>query len=74
MRVTASELRQNIYRILDRILQTGIPVEIERRGKKLKIIPVDAPSKLDNLAERPQFLKCDPEEIIHLDWWAEWRP
>jgi hypothetical protein len=31
--VTASKLRENIYRILDQVLETGVPVEIERRGR-----------------------------------------
>lgn len=70
--ITPSKLRQNIYRILDEILQTGIPVEIERKGKKLRIQPVEAVNKLDNLVERP-YLKVDPEEIVHLDWSQEWK-
>lgn len=74
MKLTASKLRENIYRILDRILDTGVPVEIERRGKRLKIVPIRAPEKLDNLKRRPGFLKCDPEEIVHTDWSGEWRP
>lgn len=74
MPLTASKLRENIYRILDQVLETGVPVEIERRGKKLKIVAVETPSKLDNLVARPDFLKCDPEDIVHLDWSQEWRP
>lgn len=31
MRLTASRLRQDIYRILDEVLETGVPVEIEPR-------------------------------------------
>jgi len=37
--MTPSRLRENLYRILDQILETGEPVEILRKGKKLKIIP-----------------------------------
>lgn len=70
--ITASKLRENIYRILDKILQTGIPVEIERKGKKLKIEPVDPVNKLNNLIKRP-YLKCDPDEIVHMDWSKEWK-
>lgn len=33
---------EDIYRILDQVLETGVPVEIERRGKLLKIVPVEA--------------------------------
>jgi len=38
MKVTASKLRENVYRILDQILQTGTPVEIKRKGRTLKIM------------------------------------
>jgi hypothetical protein len=44
--VTASKLRENIYRILDEILETGIAVEIVRRGRKLKIIPSGSRKKV----------------------------
>lgn len=74
MALTASKLREDIYRVLDQILETGVPVEIERRGKVLKIIPVETPGKLANLIERPDYLQCDPEEIVHLDWSREWKP
>lgn len=73
--VTASKLRENIYRILDEILETGIAVEIVRRGRKLKIIPLDeGPSnRLDKLVERSDVIRCDPEELVHVDWSKEWR-
>lgn len=65
--------REDIYRILDQVLETGIPVEIERGGKLLKIIPVEPRSKLENLKPR-KYLLSDPEELVHLDWSGEWRP
>ncbi len=73
MPVTASKLRESIYRILDEILATGVPVEIERRGKRLKIIPADPPSKLANLRPR-RYLRGDPHRLVHIDWSGEWRP
>ncbi|HEX9934604.1 MAG TPA: type II toxin-antitoxin system prevent-host-death family antitoxin [bacterium] len=72
MAVTASTLRQNIYRLLDRIIQTGHPLEIERKGKLLKIVPVEPQDKLKRLKRR-NTLKCDPEELVHLDWSKEWK-
>lgn len=65
MALKASSLRENIYRILDEILETGVPVEIERRGKILKIVPAEPARKLDNLKSRP-YLLSDPEELVHL--------
>lgn len=74
MPVTASKLRENIYRILDQVLETGVPVEIERRGKILKIVPTEMPKKLDNLIDRRDFVRGDPEDLVHLDWSSAWRP
>ncbi len=73
MKLTASKLRQDIYRILDRILETGRPVEIARRGRTLKIVAEEPPSKLDRLEPRA-YLRTDPEELVQLDWSGEWRP
>lgn len=68
-----SQLRENIYRILDQVLETGVPVEVERHGRKLRIIPVEPISKLDRL-EPHDYLRCEPDDLVHLDWSAAWRP
>lgn len=73
MRLTASKLRENIYRILDQVLETGVPVEIRRKGRAVKIVPVEPPSKLERLVRR-DYLRGDPEAIVHLDWSGEWQP
>jgi len=72
-RLKASSLRENIYRILDQVADTGIPVEVERHGKILKIVLEEPRSKLGNLQPRPYLLE-DPEDLVHLDWSGEWRP
>lgn len=74
MAITASQLRQNIYRALDKVIETGVPLEIERKGKILRIVPEEPRKKLDNLKPRDGYLLCDPEEIVHMDWSEEWRP
>ena len=73
MRIKASKLRENIYRILDQVLETGVPVEIERRGKVLKIVCEEPPSKLARLVPR-DYLRGSPEDLVHLDWSDEWQP
>lgn len=72
-RLKASALRENIYRILDQVAETGISVEIERHGKILKIVLEEPPGKLDNLRPRP-YLLDDAEDLVPLDWSEEWRP
>jgi len=71
MKVTASKLRENIYGILDQALETGIPVEVIRKGKILKIVPETKPDKLSRLKKR-NSLVGDPEDIVHMDWLSEW--
>ncbi len=73
MTLRASALRENIYRILDEILETGVPVEIERKGKLLRILAVEPKSKLANLKAR-DVIVGDPEDLVHVDWSDEWRP
>ncbi len=74
MAITASRLRANVYRVLDEVLETGTPVEIERRGRRLRIVPAEPTRRFDRLVLRPNYLKADPESIVHLDWSDEWRP
>jgi hypothetical protein len=71
IKMTATKLRQDIYNILDKVIETGIPVEIERKGSKLKLFPEKTKNKLDNLKKR-DLVVGDPEDIINMDWMKEW--
>ena len=73
MTLTASKLREDIYRILDHILATGAPVEIERNGRRLRIVADDAPSKFTRLVRRTDVVVGDSEDFVHLDWSGEWQ-
>ncbi|MGH9112273.1 MAG: type II toxin-antitoxin system Phd/YefM family antitoxin [Acidimicrobiales bacterium] len=72
--LTISALRADIYRIIDRVVQTGQPVEVTRKGRRVRIVPVDPPSRLDNLTPHPDAIVGDPEDLVHMDWFDEWRP
>lgn len=74
MVITASELRQNVYKLLDQVLETGIPLEIDRKGRRLRITPSDPPSKLERLVRHEDAIVGDPEDLVHIDWSSEWRP
>lgn len=71
--MSASKLRQDIYNLLDQVLLTGKPLEITRKGRRLRIVPDGGPARLDNLTSH-DCLNGDPEDIVHLDWSHEWRP
>ena len=69
--ISATRLRQNLYNILDQVIDTGLPVDIERRGQRLRIVPARPTRKLDRL-ERRQVIKGDPEALVHVDWSGTW--
>jgi hypothetical protein len=73
MTVTVSGLRQNIYRLLDRVIETGQPLEVKRGDRLLKIVVDKPPSKLARLTTH-KCVRGNPEDIVHLDWSKEWKP
>ena len=75
MTVTASKLREDIYNILDAILATGEPVEIERKGRVLRISADRPPaSRLDKIQKRPSMITGNPEDLAEIDWSRHWNP
>jgi prevent-host-death family protein len=71
MKVTASKLRSDIYNILDETLKTGVPVEVVRKGRILKIVPDAKPDKLSRLKKRDYFVG-DSDDVLRIDWLKEW--
>ncbi|MBE9204894.1 type II toxin-antitoxin system Phd/YefM family antitoxin [Synechocystis salina LEGE 06099] len=69
--ITPTELRQNLYNLLDQVLETGIPLEISRKGKRLRIAPVETLDKLQCLVSRPEVINGDPEDLVALSWEGE---
>ena len=47
--VTVTELRSNIYRLLDEVLATGVPLGINLSDRKLRIVPVENAGEFNNL-------------------------
>ena len=70
----ATDLRKDIYKILDRVLESGVPVEVERNGKLLRIVPIDAKPPIERLRPIPDLIVGDPALLEHVDWSSEWQP
>ena len=66
--VTPTQLRTNIYNLLDEVLKTGLPLDIKKGDKKLRIIPVDKVDKLKNLVARPDIIQGDPDDLAKINW------
>ena len=75
MTLTATELRANLYQILDEVIETQKPIEIARKGAILKIVPEKkhARGKLENLKPHPGTILGDPDSFVHIDWSSHWK-
>lgn len=74
MPISASELRADIYKLLDEVIETGEPLEVERKGVVLRIAPVDRGSRLEHVRGNPGLIVGDPDELTHMDWSGHWHP
>jgi hypothetical protein len=74
MPYNATDLRKDIYKILDQVLETGRAVEVERNGKLLRIVPADAATATQRLRPLSDLIVGDPAALEHIDWSSEWRP
>ena len=67
-----------MYRILDAVINTGQPVEIERNGRRLQIMAVEldtsTPRNLDMLIAHPGTVVGDAGDLVDIRWDHEWRP
>ncbi len=65
MSMSLTALRQQLFKVVDQIIATGIPKEINRNGHILKIILDDKKSKLANLTKHDCIIG-DPDELVDL--------
>jgi antitoxin (DNA-binding transcriptional repressor) of toxin-antitoxin stability system len=74
MAITASDLRRDVYKLLDRVLATGEPIEIERGGRTLYVVADSGPGRLERIEGDPDLIQGDPDDLVHLDWSDHWDP
>ncbi len=67
--LTATQLRADVYRILDEVLQTGEPREVSRRGQVVLLVPADGRRRfrLSDLPRR-KGLACTFDELVETRW------
>ena len=68
--ISLTALRNNLFQIVDKVIETGNPVELERKGHRLKIVMEAKKSKLENLKPH-DCIVGNPDELIDLKV-AEW--
>ena len=68
--MSVTRLRNQLFKVIDEVIKTGIPAEIERKGHKLKIVLDEKKSKLANL-KRHDCIVGDPDDLVDLKV-AQW--
>jgi hypothetical protein len=68
--LSLTALRASLFKIVDEVIQTGNPVELKRKGHRLKIVLEERKSKLDNLKPH-DCIVGDPDDLVDLKL-AEW--
>jgi hypothetical protein len=78
MKLAATQLRTELYRVLDRVLESGETVEVVRpRGTVvLHAAKKPAPKKTRRRApgKNPRLVVGDPDELVNFDWSKHWKP
>ena len=70
--VKASELRRQLFRLLDLCLDAGTEIEVPRRGRIVRIVARRARLKVADLPRRPGVV-VDGDDLDQFSP-AEWRP
>ena len=73
MTVSASQLRANIYKLLDGVLE-GETLEIERNGHILRVVANAERTWIDRLRRREGVVVGDSEDLVSQDWSGDWQP
>ncbi len=74
MTVTPTDFRKDLFNLLDKILETGNVLEINRNGHIFKVIPPKKGKKLDKLIAHPDAIVGNSDDFVSMDWSSEWKP
>ena len=70
--VKASELRRDLFRLLDLCLETGTSIDVPRKGRTVRVAALPRRIKVADLPRRPDLV-VDGDGLDRFSP-AEWRP
>jgi len=70
--VRASDLRKDLFRLLDRCVETGTAIDVPRKGRTVRIAALQRRVKVADLPRRPDVV-VDGDTLDRFSP-AEWRP
>ena len=71
MKVTPSAFRNDLYNLLDQVIEGTEPLLIERNGHVLKVVCEPQPGKLSRLVPH-NCINGNPDDLVNIDWAGEW--
>lgn len=74
MRLTATHLRAELFKTLDQVISTGEPVEVERPGGRVRLVPAAPSGRLARLRPHPGCIVGEADELASLSWPDVWQP
>ena len=77
MKLSATKLRSELYQVLDRVLETGEPVEVVRGKGTVVLRPKASPRpgrRKRSGKPNPDVVVGNPDDLVHFDWAAHWKP
>jgi prevent-host-death family protein len=82
VKVTSTEFRKNLFQIVERALR-GEFIEVAHKGRLVRLVPGDKPSKMSRLIQRDTF-QGTPEDLdrgqreldaeMRAAWEEKWDP
>lgn len=74
--MTLTELRKNIYSVVDEVLATGKTIEITAKGRSVLLSPGHKKSKLERLraSAGKKAITGNPDDLTFINWEKEWDP
>ncbi len=73
--LTTTELRAQLYKVIDEVLATGMPQRVRRGQESVLIVPERSGRRLD-LTKLPRRTAsaCTPDELVEQGFADLWRP
>ena len=72
MAISATAFRQDAFRLLDQVAQTGKPLEITLKGRRLRIVSADDQQDWLSRLVPHEAIVGDAEELAGLDMSDTW--
>ena len=74
MVISPTQLRADLYRLLDAVIESGQPLLVNRGGTTLRIsvvTPAGTPAPWPPPL-RSDLIVGDPDDLVHADWSEAW--